>query len=404
MGEPPQHTPKIRAMPAGSITLFHVRGIRVSVDYSWFLILFLIIFWLSGFYRDVLGSDQAALGPYVLAVASALLFFASILLHELGHAFVAIRNGIGIEGITLWMFGGVARLERDSETPAIEFKVAVGGPVVTATIVVICVAAGILLAGPDQFRDAALTQSGTDVSPAAALISWLASINLLVLIFNLIPAFPLDGGRIARAIAWWRTGDRASATRFAATLGRGFAYLLMAFGAYLVLQGAVFSGIWMAVVGFILNGSARGAVAQSELTSRIDGLSVDDVMDREPVAIPERFSIEQALDEFFLRYRFPWFPVIDASSRFVGVLDRATAERVDVTQRRTTTVGETLARDEGSLTIDDSAPLESVLGNQALRRLGALIAVDGEGRMSGVITADAVGRALRDPAPGPSMP
>jgi Zn-dependent protease len=391
-------------MPSGAITLFHVRGIRVSVDYSWFLILFLIIFWLSGFYRDVLGSGQDALGPYVLAVVSALLFFGSILLHELGHAFVAIRNGIGIQGITLWMFGGVARMERDSDTPAVEFKVAIGGPVVTAMIVVVCVAAGILLAGPGEFRDAALTQSGTDTSPAAAVISWLASINLLVLIFNLIPAFPLDGGRIARAIAWWRTGDRASATRFAAALGRGFAYLLMGFGAYLALRGELISGIWMIVIGFILNGSARGAVAQTELTSRIDGLSVGDVMDREPVAIPERLSIEQALDEFFLRYRFPWFPVIDGSSRFIGVLDRGSAERVEVGERAITTVGQTLARDEGSLTIADNEPLESVLGNQALRRLGALIAVDGEGRVSGVITADAVGRALSDPAPSASAP
>src|ERR687897_3140793 len=104
-------------MPAGAITLFHVRGIRIGVDYSWFVVLFLIILLLSGFYRDVLGVDQEAVGPYLLALASALLFFASILLHELGHAFVAIRNGIGIQGITLWMFGGVARLDRDSASP-----------------------------------------------------------------------------------------------------------------------------------------------------------------------------------------------------------------------------------------------------------------------------------------------
>ena len=105
-----------------------MRGIRIGVDYSWFLVLFLIIFWLSGFYRDALGTSDDAVGPYVLAVASALLFFGSILLHELGHAFVAIRNGIGISGITLWMFGGIARMERDSDTPGKEFKIAIGGP------------------------------------------------------------------------------------------------------------------------------------------------------------------------------------------------------------------------------------------------------------------------------------
>ena len=217
-------------MPTGGITLFRVRGIRISVDYSWFLVLFLIIYLLSGFYRDVLGADDDAVGPYALALLSAILFFASILLHELGHAFVAIRNGIGIEGITLWMFGGVAVMERDSDTAATEFKVAIAGPIVTALIFIACLLAGMAIAGPDEFRDAALIENDTDTSGAIALISWLSSMNLLVLLFNLLPAFPLDGGRIARAIVWWRTGDRAKATRFAATLGRGFAYLMMAFG------------------------------------------------------------------------------------------------------------------------------------------------------------------------------
>ena len=387
-------------MPSGGITLFRVRGIKISVDYSWFLVLFLIIFWLSGFYRDVLGADDDAIGPYGLAVASALLFFASIVLHELGHAFVAIRNGIGIEGITLWLFGGVARMERDSDSPATEFKIAIAGPIVTAVIFVVCLAAGMAIAGPDEFRNAALTDSDTDASGAVAVIAWLASINLLVLVFNLLPAFPLDGGRIARALAWWRTGNRASATRFAATLGRIFAYLMMGLGGLLILSGDLISGIWLIFVGFILNGSARGAIAQTQVADRIEGLSVGDVMDRQPVAIPERLTIEQALDEFVLRYRYPWFPVIDGSSRFIGVIDAATAQAVPQAELQSTTVGQIIARDEGSLTIADNAPLESVLGNQGLRRLGALIAIDGEGRMSGVITVDAVGRALQGPPAG----
>jgi Zn-dependent protease len=384
---------------SGNITLFHVRGIRIGVDYSWFLVLFLIIFWLSGFYRDAIGASDDSIEPYLLAVISALLFFGSILLHELGHAFVAIRNGIGIQGITLWMFGGIARMARDTDTPGKEFKVAIGGPVVTLLIVVLCTALGLALAGPDEFRDAALTESGTRTSGAAAVIAWLGSINLLVLVFNLVPAFPLDGGRIARAIAWRVTGDRGRATRFAATLGRGFAYLLIALGIFLVFQGDALSGIWLAVVGFILNGAARGAILQSRVEGQLGGLSVGDVMDREPVAIPEDASVERALDEFFLRYRYPWFPVIDGSSRFIGLLDQGTVDAVDPAERSSKTVGEILARDEGALTVSDDAPLETVLGNDALRRLGALVAIDGDGRLSGVITVDAVGRALRPPAP-----
>ncbi|HEX2359589.1 MAG TPA: site-2 protease family protein [Solirubrobacterales bacterium] len=387
-------------MPAGAITLFHLRGIRISVDFSWFVVLFLIIFLLSGFYRDVLNADDGAIGPYALALVSALLFFASILLHELGHAFVAIRHGIGISGITLWMFGGVAQLERDSDSPGTEFKIAIAGPVVTAVIVAVCSAIGVVGSGADAFGEAARADGSADISPGMAVLGWMASVNLLVLIFNLVPAFPLDGGRVARAIAWWRTGNRASATRFAATLGRGFAYLLIGFGIFVFVQGDVVSGIWLALIGFILNGSARGAVAQSEITGRIEGISVGDVMDRRPVAIPERLAVEQALDGFFLRYGYPWFPVIDGRSRFIGLLDRDTAEGVPAVERTTTTVADILARDEGSATIRDDAPLEAVLGNQALRRLGALMAVDREGHLSGVLTVDAVGRALRDPAPG----
>src|ERR687891_2445274 len=134
-------------MPSGGLTLFSVRGIRIGVDFSWFFVLFLVILWLSGFYRDVLGTSSEAVGPYLLALISALLFFASILLHELGHAIVAMRKGIGIADITLWMFGGVARLQRDSDTPATEFKIAIAGPIVTLAIVLISGAVGVGIAG-----------------------------------------------------------------------------------------------------------------------------------------------------------------------------------------------------------------------------------------------------------------
>jgi Zn-dependent protease len=389
-------------MPAAGVTLFRVRGIRIAVDFSWFIVLFLIIFWLSGFYRDVLNTDQGATAPYLLAVASAVLFFASILLHELGHAFVAARNGIEVSSITLWMFGGVARLERDSDTPATEFKIAVAGPLVTAAIVAVCAILGLALAGGDQVRHAALTQENTQTSGIAALVVWLGSINLLVLVFNLVPAFPLDGGRMARAIAWWRTGSRNSGTRFAATLGEWFGlFLILAgLGYFLVYRGDVIGGIWLAFVGFILRGAAKSAIAQTELTSRIEGISVADVMDPDPVAIPEGASIEQALDEYFLRYRSPWFPVVDRAQHVIGLVDRPTADNVPAVERTSASVRDVFARDGGSLTVMEDAPLESVLGNEALRRLGALIATDADGHISGMLTIDAIGRALR-PSTGP---
>ncbi|HXF01217.1 MAG TPA: site-2 protease family protein [Solirubrobacterales bacterium] len=390
-------------MPArGALTLFEVRGIRIGVDYSWFFVLFLIILWLSSFYRSVLDASDSDAVPYLLALASALAFFGSILLHELGHAFVALRRGIGISDITLWMFGGVARMTRDSDSPGTEFKVAIGGPVVTLAIALACFGIGIAAGGSDEFWKAMRVEEGADTSGILALIAWLASINLLVLAFNLIPAFPLDGGRIARAIAWRVTGDRNRATRAAARLGQGFSYVFIGVGIWLVLfQGDLIGGIWLGLVGFILGQSARGAVMQTEFASRIEGIRVADVMDRDPVAIPEDASVERALDEYFLRYRWPWFPVVDAAQRFRGLIERGAADAVPEVSRASSAVRDVFEADStGTLKVRDDEPLESLLGNDALRRLGAVMAVDADGRLRGVITADQVGRALRNAVGG----
>jgi Zn-dependent protease len=378
------------------ITLFHVRGIRVAVDWSWFLVLFLVIFWLSRFYADVLGQSSTSTEAFGLAVLSAAGFFGSIVLHELGHAFAALRNGIGITSIQLWIFGGMARMDRESDGPATEFKVAVAGPLVTLAIVVILTAIGLGAAGEEEFRRAVLIESNSGVSGMLAMVGWLASINLLVLVFNLLPAFPMDGGRIVRAIAWWRTGDRTSATRFAAGLGRVFAWIFIGGGLALVAAGDAFAGIWLALIGFVINGSAKAASVQTAITGRISDLRVSDVMDREPVAIPSGISVEQALDEYFLRYRWPWFPVVDAAYRFVGLVVKDKADEVPEISRMTSHVSDLLEHDDGTFQIRDDAPLDSLLSSQALRRFGALMAVDADGRLSGVITAEQVGRALRD--------
>jgi Zn-dependent protease len=385
-------------MGGGSITLFHVRGIRIAVDWSWFIVLFLVILWLTGFYRDVMGLPNSSSTPYVLAVISAIGFFGSILLHELGHAFVAIRRGVGISDIQLWIFGGLARMDRDADSPATEFRIAVAGPLVTLAIVLVLGGLGLAAAGADGFWQAMRVEGTAPVSGPLAAIGWLTSINALVLAFNLLPAFPMDGGRVVRAIAWWRTGNRNSATRFAATLGQGFAYLFIAVGILLIFSGYAFNGIWLMVIGAVINGAARAAVFQTAVSSRIEGLRVADVMDKEPVAIPDQLSVEQALDEYFLRYRWPWFPVVDAAQRFKGLLVRDRADQVPEVSRATATVADLVEPDPGSLHINLDAPLDTLLGNEALRRLGALMAVDADGRLRGVITAEQLGRALRDPS------
>jgi len=383
-------------MGAASITLFRIRGIKISIDWSWFLILFFLIFTLSDSYGDLLDESGGSVEPFALAVATALGFFGSILLHELGHAFVALRRGVGISEIQLWIFGGVARMQRDSDSPATEFQIAIAGPLVTLAITLALGIVGTLAAGWSDFSEAMAGDTTAPISGLLAMVAWLAAINALLLVFNLLPAFPMDGGRVVRAIAWWRTGNRGSATRFAATLGRGFGYLFIGGGILLAFNGAALSGIWLVFIGILINGSARAATLQTRISSRIEGLRVADVMDTDPVAIPEGLSVEQALNQYFLRYRWPWFPVVDAAQRFTGLLIRDRADGVPETSRATSLVGELVEPDPGSLHVREDTPLDALLGNEALGRLGALIAVDADGRLRGVITAEQVGQALRD--------
>jgi len=383
-----------------TFTLFHVRGIRISVDWSWFLFLFFVIIFTSRTYANLLDESSASTTPFLLGVLTAAGFFASIVLHELGHAFVAMRKGIGISGIQLWIFGGMARMDREADSPGTELKVALAGPLVTLAIFLVLAGGGIAAAGATAFEDAALLDPNAGVSGLLAVVAWLAVINLLLLVFNLLPAFPMDGGRVARALAWWKTGDRTTATRFAANLGRVFAYLFMAGGLALILAGDFFSGIWLGLIGMVVNGSARGAAMQTAISSRIDSILVADVMDREPVAIPGDISVERALDEYFLRYRWPWFPVVDAAHRFLGLLERDRADEVPEVSRASSNVSDLIDPDQG-LFVRDDTPLDSLLANQNLRRLGALMAVDADGRLSGVITVEQVGRALRDATAGP---
>jgi Zn-dependent protease len=382
----------------GRFTLLTIRGIPVGVDWSWFFVLFLIIWLLSGFYRDVLGTSQDSIEPYVLAVASAFGFFASILLHELGHAVIAIRNKIGISNITLWMFGGVASLDRDPDSAGAEFRIAAAGPLVTLLITAACLGAGAAIDG-SSFWDGASFDENASISAGVAALAWLANINAAILVFNLLPAFPLDGGRIVRAIAWRISGDRDKATIFAARLGQGFAYAFVGLGILLALSGSLFFGVWLALIGWMLGGSARATANRSKLNTKLGGLRVADVMDAEPVAIPAGATVEEALDEYFLRYRWPWFPVVDAGHRFIGLLNRGTADAIPETNRNSQVVSEIIdpggSRDQ---TVSSEEPLEALLANIELRRLGGLAAVDDDGRLTGVITLEQVGRALRDAA------
>src|SRR4051794_32251866 len=379
----------------GSIQLARIFGIRVGANPSWFFVLFVLIYWLTGYFDDVVpGSNGQAFG---LAVAAALLFFISLTMHELGHAIVARRNGLGMTGIVLYFFGGATSYTREPESAGVEFRVAAAGPAVTALIVAFCFGLGLVLSHVGAVSDVARYRQH-QTTPVYALLGWLASINLILLVFNLVPAFPLDGGRIARAAAWKLTGDRNRGTRFAGRAGQGFAILMIGAGLWWARNDTL-NGLYFAVLGFFLFQAARGAVISSNVFERIGGITVADVMDAEPVTMPGATTALAAEDEFFLRYRWPWFAVVDDRGRYLGILREERIQQAISQGQPAVGVAELLEDESDRFRIGRDQPLEALLGRPGLRDLGALMAVDAEGVLCGVVTVEQIRRALTAAAP-----
>jgi Zn-dependent protease/CBS domain-containing protein len=377
-----------------SLQLFRIAGIRVGVHPSWFLILFLWIYWLQDSFANVLGSDSKG---FTAAVIAAFLFFGSIVLHELGHAFAAKREGIGVAGIDLFFFGGFMKATRASQTPGEEFRVSAAGPFVTFLIAVVFAAFSLLLEGGNSFWDAARLRGGSSSQMLDVLVSFTVSMNVILLVFNLIPAFPLDGGRIARSAVWQLTGNRHKATRFSALLGQLFALILVGYGVYTGVNDSNWSsGLWYVVLGWILGSAARQELAASTfstLSDRLDGVTANDIMDADPLTIPASMTVADANEGFFVRNPgWPWFAVVEDDGRFAGLAHRAAVEHAaqsgtaGLPVRSVVAVGEEVRTD---------TPLEALVGSEALRRLGALMAVDGEGHLRGVVTLEQVSRALQ---------
>jgi Zn-dependent protease len=383
--------------PRGTIQLARIFGIRVGVSVSWFFVLLFLIFFLSQYFHEVLGGSSST--AYAVAVAGALGYFGSLILHELGHALISRRLGIAILGIDLWFFGGMARPAREPETPGEEFKVAAAGPAVTFGLVVVCVAGIVLAASGGHLTSAVLTReadSGVTATPLLALLGWLLFINVILLVFNLVPAFPLDGGRIARAAIWRHTGDRNRGTRITGRAGQGFAMALGLLGLLGLLDGDSF-GIFTLLLGVILYQAAGGAVMQGAIGQRIQSVTVADIMDREPVAIPAELKVLDAQEQFFVRYRRPWFAVVDHARHFLGVVREERIDEEIAAGRPALEVSEVLEQDL-PVRIDEQEPLESLLKSEGLGRLGGMVAVDADGVLRGVVTVAQIRAALRPAA------
>jgi Zn-dependent protease len=383
-----------------SIKLLDLFGIRIGVDGSWFLILFLMIFWLSGDFRQTLHSSDGV--AYLTTVVTVLVLFASLVVHELGHALVARAHGIGVRRIDLFLFGGLTQMSRDAATPREDFQIAAAGPLATFGFVVLCVILNLLIVGPDRLVHAVALDGSVPITPVVLALSWLLLWNVLLLAFNLIPAFPLDGGRIARSIVWRITGQKQRGTRVAAQLGQAFAVLLAGLGVWLLLAYVSFTALWLIAIAFLLWQSARAALVQTAFNERIAEVRVADVMDPQPVAIEATTPVAQALDEYFLRYGWNWFPVVDERGRFLGIARRERLQAVQDAGENWLTVGSVLeAEESGSWQVGEERPLTEVLSSESLGRLGAVMAVDGDGVLRGVVTLGQVRRALQS-AVGPS--
>ena len=376
-----------------SVRLFNVAGIRVGVDASWFLVLFLLIFTLSGSFRATLHSSDGV--AYLTTVVSVLLLFVSIIVHELGHALVARRQGVEVTQIDLYLFGGLTRMSREPATPGEDFKISVAGPLATLGVILVCLAVDFAIVGGHRLTHAIALDSDIRITPVLMSLSWLIPVNVLLLAFNMLPAFPLDGGKIARSVVWRITGDKRRGTFLSARLGQVLAIALAAVGLWVLLSVHSFAGLYTMGLGYILYSSARAALVQAAVDERVEGVLVHDIMDAQPVAIPGDSSVAEALQEYFWRYRWSWFAVVDADARFIGIARQERAQAsLDAGEGWLLMSSLVESGGPAAWRVDVARPITELLGSESLGRLGAVMAVDADGVLRGVVTIEQVRRAL----------
>jgi Zn-dependent protease/CBS domain-containing protein len=366
-------------MGRGSLSIGTIAGIRIGLHPSWFVIAFVITFMLAASLPESFPGWQPALYWIVAAIVAAL-FFASVLAHELSHAFVARRFGVEVRDITLFIFGGAASLEQEAPAPRAEAVVAAAGPLTSLLI------GGVLLVLTEVIGQPQLQ----------ATIGWLANVNIALGIFNLIPGFPMDGGRILRALLWKLRGDQMAATRNAAAVGRGFGYLLIAVGVWLAFQFEnLFSGIWLALIGWFLSSAAESAVVQMSVERSLRGVKVRDVMEAEPPSVLPNETVADLVNDRLMRGDHRSFLVQHADGGLAGIVTLTDVRRLNREDWPNARVTDVMTRYGDLETVGPDDPVESALGVLQRREVNQLpVVTDGGRTVVGLLTRAGVLRLI----------
>jgi Zn-dependent protease/predicted transcriptional regulator len=365
------------------IKLGRVLGIEIGLHYSWFLIALLITLSLAGQFRAT-QPQWGGTAIWLTAVVTGLLFFSALVLHELSHAVTARRRGLPVGAITLFALGGVSRIEKEPDRPGTEFVIGIVGPVTSALVGVACLG----LASTMGWH------SATDPStPPVAVLVWLGYINFGLAAFNMIPGYPLDGGRVLRALAWWVTGDPARATRLAARAGQATAYAFIVFGLLRFFAGAGLGGLWIAFIGWFLLNAAGASYGRIETMERLRGLRVADVMTRDCVVVPAAMSVQELVDDLLLRTGRRCFTVVE-NGRVVGLITPHEVKGVPRAQWPAVAVDQVMRPLARLRTVPPESSVADALETMAREGVHQLPVVS-EGQLQGVLSRGDVLRVLK---------
>ncbi len=372
------------------IKLFSIIGIRINLDFTWFIAFALFAWSLGlGYYpSSVPGLSQTSY--IIMGAVSSLSIFICVLLHELAHSAVANRLGLNIKEITLFIFGGVAHLEEEPKKAMTEFKVAIAGPIASGLLALIFFALQLLvttMATPDTSMAEIATHGETGlVSPALiSMLGLIARINLMLLIFNMIPGFPLDGGRVLRALWWAKSGDIRAATKVASAIGKGFALFLIFMGILDLLSGNTVQGIWMLVIGLFLQQAADSGFKEIENKTTLDGVTVAEMMSTNLVTLTEDQILSDVVEKIFFTHHFVSFPVV-RNDIAIGLLTLKDVRAIPKDEWPKTTVADAMERLTANMMFYPKDDAEHALKRMLADDVGRYPVVDDHGRLVGIVS------------------